>query len=209
MTKGEVNEGLRQWQERERERKAALAAEGGAAEAVEEAPVDLQDGLASVFRTIQQAQTLKSSKKALSQIMGAVSQLSEEDKDALVKTEEFQRVVRDVASTGEDRLRPGTYILDNETRKIIGKVPWTAADMLAEFPMTTWMPLETDNITALGHTIHVEAGVEITTLGIFKTIADQAREATRRQHDENMEAVATHGGGIPTFGEGWFKEELK
>lgn len=206
MAKGEVNPGLAAYQERKRKEKEEKEAQAGAAQAVEEAPPELSEDLGSVFRLLEQARHEKSSFQAMNQIRSALSKLSEEDYEALRRTDEFQRLIQQAASTGEDRLPAGSPIVDKDGR-IIGKVPWTAGDIKERFPPATWTPIITGPILVFGHSIYIEAGVEVTAPGIFKTIYDQTIEATRTEHDRNMEAVALHGGGTPTHSVGWFKEE--
>jgi len=61
--------------------------------------------------------------------------------------------------------------------------------------------------TVFGHTILIEAGVDVTAPSCFKEVYDHALESQRTEHDRNMESIAMHGGGTPTYGVGWYREE--
>jgi len=204
--KQDIPAGLRRYQAEQRRLKAGAELEAQVEAGLEEAPPELSGTLASVFRAIQQAQQQKTSGEALKTIRDALAELSEDDRKALTSTDEFQNIIKDAAIKGADRLGPGTSILDRDGRAV-SKVPWTAGDIREKFPMVTWTPIMSRPLTVFGHTIVVEAGVDVTAPSCFKEVYDHALESMRSEHEHNLEAVAMHGGGIPTHSVGWFREE--
>ena len=199
-------EALKNYRETKR-RESEEQEEASVAGAIKVGEVELKGEFAGLLVALRQAQQKRTTKEAVALITEAFGKLDDASLSEIANTPIVRDILGKVSTIGEDRLPPGSYIVDKEGR-VIGRVPWTVQDIKDTFPMVDCTPAETIPITFHGHSVQFTAFQEIRCPSIFVDIYKQHLQALREMDGLNVKALEDHfGPGKCKVEAGWRKTE--